>query len=234
MTFKNSVLDGLSSYGGDVSSCRCPNCNWDLEFSTSEATGYDVEVHGLLMSLECPHCGYSIEVSGKIDYTQRQNDNGDWELKCQIIEESQFFVVFYLMNGQSHLFYKQSGSSGFSSMVTHDEIYGIKISTTVNSNNNNEYPLAYIVKGLHAQAEKPFNNLFINADMFSSNNFLIFETKMDSHKNTANIQIIKHIPLNNELFKRVFIIILYYNYLIAIKNDTNSEIDVNEKIHEIP
>ena len=78
MIFKNSVLDGLSSYDGDISSCKCPNCNWELEFNTSEATGYDVEVHGLLMSLECPHCGYSIEVSGKIDYTQRQNDNGDW------------------------------------------------------------------------------------------------------------------------------------------------------------
>ena len=71
-------------------------------------------------------------------------ENGDWDLKCFV--RNGYFLVFYLMNGQSHLFYKQSGSSDFSSMVTHDEIYGVKISTTVNSNNNNEYPLAYIVK----------------------------------------------------------------------------------------
>ena len=34
-------------------------------------------------------------------------DNGDWELKCQIQETVGFFVVFYLMNGQSHLFFKK-------------------------------------------------------------------------------------------------------------------------------
>ena len=51
------------------------------------------------------------------------------------------------MNGESHLFYKTSGSENFNYKRTgHQEIYGVKLSTSVNSNNNNEYPLAYIVK----------------------------------------------------------------------------------------
>ena len=35
-------------------------------------------------------------------------ENGDWELKCFV--RNGYFLVFYLMNGQSHLFYKKSGS----------------------------------------------------------------------------------------------------------------------------
>ena len=55
-------------------------------------------------------------------------ENGDWELKCFV--RNGYFIVFYLMNGQSHLFYKQSGSSTWSTMVTHEEIYGVKLSNT--------------------------------------------------------------------------------------------------------
>ena len=35
-------------------------------------------------------------------------ENGDWELKCFVRNGN--FIVFYLMNGESHLFYKTSGS----------------------------------------------------------------------------------------------------------------------------
>ena len=71
------------------------------------------------------------------------HENGDWDLKCFV--RNGYFIVFYLMNGQSHLFYKKSGSTTFNDKVTYQEIYGVKLSTTVNSNNNNEYPLAYVV-----------------------------------------------------------------------------------------
>ena len=60
-------------------------------------------------------------------------ENGDWELKCFV--RNGYFIVFYLMNGQSHLFYKKSGSSTFNNLVTHQEIYGVKLSSNQNSNN---------------------------------------------------------------------------------------------------
>ena len=71
-------------------------------------------------------------------------DNGDWELKCQIQETVGFFVVFYLMNGQSHLFFKKSGSSNWNTMVAYPEIYGVKLSKTFKS--NYEYPIVSVVK----------------------------------------------------------------------------------------
>ena len=84
--------------------------------------------------------GYSSLNPSYTDLTE----NGDWELKCFV--RNGYFIVFYLMNGQSHLFYKQSGSSsGFRNLETpYQEIYGVKLSSTVNSDNY-EYPLAYIV-----------------------------------------------------------------------------------------
>ena len=68
-------------------------------------------------------------------------ENGDWELKCFV--RNGYFMVFYLMNGQSHLFYKQSGSENWSQMVTYQEIYGVKLKTT--GNDKNEYQLAYVI-----------------------------------------------------------------------------------------
>ena len=44
-------------------------------------------------------------------------DNGDWELKC-INHEGKLFIVFYLMNGESHLFYKKT-SGDWSNMITY-------------------------------------------------------------------------------------------------------------------
>ena len=68
-------------------------------------------------------------------------ENGDWELQCFV--RNGYFMVFYLMNGQSHLFYKQSGSKNWNQMVTYREIYGVKLKTT--GNDNNEYQLAYVI-----------------------------------------------------------------------------------------
>ena len=70
-------------------------------------------------------------------------ENGDWDLKCFVRNGN--FIVFYLMNGSANIFFKTSGSS-FKKLDAHEEIYGVKLSTTVNSNNNNEYPLAYVIK----------------------------------------------------------------------------------------
>ena len=69
--------------------------------------------------------------------------NGDWELKCVVRNNN--FIVFYLMNGQSQIFYKRGGSSeGFKKLTTNQEIYGVKLSTDANS--NWEYNLLYVVK----------------------------------------------------------------------------------------
>ena len=76
--FKKSELNGLSSYDLEHDS-DCPICDDGyLEFYTSEATGYDVELHGLYMGLSCPKCGYYIQVSGDINYVQRKDTNGNW------------------------------------------------------------------------------------------------------------------------------------------------------------
>ena len=70
-------------------------------------------------------------------------DNGDWELKCVVRNNN--FIVFYLMNGESQIFYKLGGSSeGFKKQKTNQEIYGVKLSTTANG--NWEYNLLYVVK----------------------------------------------------------------------------------------
>ena len=47
-------------------------------------------------------------------------DNGDWELKC-ISHEQGYFLVFYLMNGESHFFYKKAGTWG------HQKLHSEKI-----------------------------------------------------------------------------------------------------------
>ena len=69
-------------------------------------------------------------------------DNGDWELKC-ISHEQGYFLVFYLMNGESHFFYKKAGESTWGHQKLHSEIYGVKLK---NEQTNYEYPLAYVVK----------------------------------------------------------------------------------------
>lgn len=69
-------------------------------------------------------------------------DNGDWELKC-INHEGKLFIVFYLMNGESHLFYRKT-SGDWSNLITYKEIYGVKLSPIWK--NNYEYPLAYVVR----------------------------------------------------------------------------------------
>ena len=61
-------------------------------------------------------------------------DNGDWELKC-LTHEQGYFMVFYLMNGESNLFYKKSGESNWSFMKLNQEIYGVK--STSNDIGNN-------------------------------------------------------------------------------------------------
>ena len=68
-------------------------------------------------------------------------DNGDWELKC-IINENGYFMIFYLMNGNSNFYYKKAWESDWSKMELHQEIYGVKLSST--GNDNDEYPFAYI------------------------------------------------------------------------------------------
>ena len=54
------------------------------------------------------------------------NENGDWELKC-IKHEQGYFLVFYLMNGGCHFFYKKSGSDYWGDKVLQQEIYDVKL-----------------------------------------------------------------------------------------------------------
>ena len=54
------------------------------------------------------------------------HENGDWELKC-ISHEQGYFLVFYLMNGSTHFFYKKSGSTTWGDKVLHQEIYDVKL-----------------------------------------------------------------------------------------------------------
>ena len=70
------------------------------------------------------------------------HENGDWELKC-ISHEQGYFLVFYLMNGSTHFFYKKSGSNTWGNQVLHQEIYDVKLNSILT---NYEYPLAYLVK----------------------------------------------------------------------------------------
>ena len=70
------------------------------------------------------------------------HENGDWELKC-ISHEQGYFLVFYLMNGSTHFFYKKSGSNTWGDQVLHQEIYDVKLNSILT---NYEYPLAYLVK----------------------------------------------------------------------------------------
>ena len=77
--FKKSELNGLSFFNLECPEAfSCPTCGHDLEFYDSEATGYDVELHGLYMGLSCSKCGYCIEVTGDIDYVQRKDENDNW------------------------------------------------------------------------------------------------------------------------------------------------------------
>ena len=68
--------------------------------------------------------------------------NGDWELKC-FYHSTGFFLVFYLMNGDSHFFYKQISKGTWTNKVLHQEIYDFKLN---GGSSTGEYSLAYVVK----------------------------------------------------------------------------------------
>ena len=69
-------------------------------------------------------------------------ENGDWELKCYH-HYTGYFLVFYLMNGNSQFFRtKTSGTFSWTRETFHNEIYDFKLN---NGNSNGEYSLAYIV-----------------------------------------------------------------------------------------
>ena len=53
-------------------------------------------------------------------------------------------MVFYLMNGKTNLFYKKSGGTTWGNIQIKDEIYGVKLSSSGNS--NYEYNLTYVIK----------------------------------------------------------------------------------------
>ena len=92
------------------------------------------------------------------------NDNGDWELKFTTHEQGYFFA-FYLMNGQSHFFYKKYGSTIFNNLVAHQEIYGLKL---VNLLYNNEYSWAYLVKN-GDWIKLKYSNYTIKSDSINRN-----------------------------------------------------------------
>lgn len=64
------------------------------------------------------------------------HENGDWELKC-ISHEQGYILVFYLMNGSTHSFYRKSGSQTWNDKVLHQELYDLKLK---NEQTNYEYP----------------------------------------------------------------------------------------------
>ena len=69
--------------------------------------------------------------------------NGDWELKC-FYRSVGYFLVFYLMNGESHYFYKDLSRNTWTKEVLHQEIYDFKLNDGTTAG---EYPfLAYVVK----------------------------------------------------------------------------------------
>ena len=70
------------------------------------------------------------------------HENGDWELKC-ISHEQGYILVFYLMNGSTHFFYRKAWDSTWNDKVLHQEIYDVKLKSILT---NYEYPLAYVVK----------------------------------------------------------------------------------------
>ena len=68
--------------------------------------------------------------------------NGDWELKC-IHHSTDYFLVFYLMNGGHNLIYKKESDGSWVTVNTHQEIYGVKLR---DGSSYGEYELAYLVK----------------------------------------------------------------------------------------
>ena len=72
------------------------------------------------------------------------SDNRDWELKCMIHEQG-YFMIFYLMNGESSFFYKKYGESNWRQMQTYQEIYGVKLGNNM-INDNDQYRLVFVAK----------------------------------------------------------------------------------------
>jgi len=72
-------------------------------------------------------------------------EKGDWELKCYH-HYSGYFLVFYLMNKDSQLFYKYLQNDNWKTKVLHEEIYDFKLVNEEDSQSNIEYPFTYIIK----------------------------------------------------------------------------------------
>ena len=89
-----------------------------------------------------PQLFYSGSSMSRLDVGNNFQENGDWELKCYH-HYTGYFLVFYLMNGNSQFFRtKTSGSFSWTRENFHNEIYDFKLN---NGDNAGEYSLAYIV-----------------------------------------------------------------------------------------
>ena len=89
-----------------------------------------------------PQLFYSGSYMSRLDVGNNFQENGDWELKCYH-HYTGYFLVFYLMNGNSQFFRtKTSGSFSWTRENFHNEIYDFKLN---NGDNAGEYSLAYIV-----------------------------------------------------------------------------------------
>ena len=69
-------------------------------------------------------------------------DNGDWELKCYH-HGTGYFLVFYLMNGDTQFFYKSPITNSWTQKGLHQELYDFKLN---NGTSYGEYYMAYLVK----------------------------------------------------------------------------------------
>ena len=72
-------------------------------------------------------------------------ESGDWELRCFYFPTSSanYFLVFYLMNGQYNLYYKNFGTGEWKKYQSTNQFYDFKLSTTLD---NGIYPMAYLVQ----------------------------------------------------------------------------------------
>ena len=77
------------------------------------------------------------------EYSNTFQEKGDWELKCYNYNDD-YFLVFYLMNGNCQLFYKIISDNLWLNEVLHEEIYDLILSNDDSGNYN--FPLFYIVK----------------------------------------------------------------------------------------
>ena len=68
-------------------------------------------------------------------------ENGNWELKCKKL--SNYFLVFYLMNGQYNFFYKNLNTGNWGKFQSIHEFYDFKLKT--DSNDDGSYSMIYIL-----------------------------------------------------------------------------------------